>query len=757
MPLSMNKIYAWGLVCTLSLIFLSTSSMQAQLSAGGTPMSFILHDQVAPAPDAIDMAPVDVARLRAEDAINDRDFTKPHRFGKQIEVGMNPENSGVWEELPGGDRLWRVTVRSFGAQTINMIFSRYKLPEGAQLFIYNKDRSMVIGAFTHANNQPEEVLGTTLVDGDEMVVEYYEPAWVAFPGEVEIGSIVHGYRLPGDGEQEQDGEGRAFGDSGNCHNNVNCPSGSAWANQKRSVVRIVNGGDWCTGALINTANNSGLPYLLTANHCYAASYATWVFWFNFEASGCTNPASSPTNYTTLSGSTLKSRNAASDFMLLQLNSTPGAAQTPYYAGWNRGTTAPTSSVCIHHPSGDIKKISFDNNAATNSSWSGTPANSHWHVIWDSGVTEPGSSGSPLFDQNQRIIGQLHGGASVCGGSDLSDEYGKFSVSWNTGTTSATRLSDWLDPGSSGATTANGYDPFAGGANFLTVSPSNQNVTAAAGSTAFSVSSNVSWTASTTATWITLSPASGTNNGTVTATYTANGTTSSRVGTITITGGGFTQNVTVTQAGTTGACSNDGETANNSRTTAPTIALNTNKLSQIGSSTDVDWWKFTLSATTTVTLTLSTLPADFDLQLRRSNGNVISTSQNGSTLNETITATLAAGTYYAYVYGYNGAFSTSVCYTLRVGTTALQGGHTDKHLDETSVSIAPNPTNGLTTLRLSDASDARVLVYDQIGRKVMEQNGREQFELNFANLPGGTYIIRVETGGKTLVERVIVGK
>src|SRR5690606_879424 len=98
---------------------------------------------------------------------------------------------------------------------------------------------------------------------------------------------------------------------------------------------------------------------------------------------------------------------------------------------------PTSQVGIHHPSGDVKKICFDNNAPTQVTYGNA---SCWRVVnWESGTTEPGSSGSPLFDQNQRIVGQLYGGTASCS-SITHDNYGRFDVSWE-GTNSSNRLRD----------------------------------------------------------------------------------------------------------------------------------------------------------------------------------------------------------------------------------------------------------------------------------------------------------------------------
>ena len=744
------------------LLFLFVNAMvfantYAQISQGGMPVSFLYPEVSTRYLQAELMPIVNVDRMRQEDAANATDGSteKRLRFGAEMEVSLDMNSSGITDILPNGDKLWRLAIKSAGANTINLIFSKYYVPAGAQLFIYSVDRLHIIGAFTDLNNQMDQKLGTTLVEGEECIIEYYEPSWVTFAGQIAIGTVVHGYRMPGDEDAE-----RGFGGSGSCNNNANCPEGADWGDQKRSVARIVNGGDWCTGALINNTANDGTPYFLSANHCYTSNFSTWVYWFNYESTGCSNPGTAPTP-NTLSGATLKSRNAASDFLLLQLNTTPPTSYNVYYAGWNRSATAGTSSTCIHHPSGDIKKITFDNNTATNGSWAGTPANSHWRVVWDDGVTEGGSSGSPLFDQNKRIVGQLHGGASFCGGSDLSDEYGKFNLSWDLGTTTATRLKEWLDPSNTSVTVLDGLG--AGTSNFLTVTPSNQNAGSASGSAAFNVSSNVNWTASTSASWISLSPSSGSNNATITASYSTNTGTATRAGSVTITDGIISQTVTITQQGTSqSTCTNGDEPSNNTRTNAPVIAFNTDKNSIIASSTDKDFWKFTLSTSTSVTITLGNLPADFDLRLRNSGGTILVTAQNGGTSSESITTTLVAGTYYANVYGYNGAFSTTQCYLLRVNTSSgivpLEGIN-DKvigsDLPVGEFRMFPNPTNDFTTIEYDGY--ATVELYDGTGKLVFAKSEFGKTQFDFTNLPYGIYIVKVNQNGKISTKKLVVEK
>jgi PKD repeat protein len=146
---------------------------------------------------------------------------------------------------------------------------------------------------------------------------------------------------------------------------------------------------------------------------------------------------------------------------VELNTTPPVGYNVFYAGWDNSNATPTSTACVHHPSGDIKKFSNDHDASVSDQYLGTSGinDSHWKIVmWDDGTTtEGGSSGSPLFDQNHRIVGQLHGGYASCS-SLTSDWYGKFSMSWDRGTTNATQLEHWLDPTTTGTTIQNGYDP-----------------------------------------------------------------------------------------------------------------------------------------------------------------------------------------------------------------------------------------------------------------------------------------------------------
>jgi len=445
-----KNYFAFGIV----FIFLFNLNGFSQINAGGTPYSFQKSHQIKTNLIFEHMPAIDTEQLLAEDEINDKFKDIPWRFGEEFEVNFSLKDNGIWEELPKGGRLWRLGIESEGAFSLNLIFDNYLLPPEAKLYIYNVDKTQVIGAFTDFNNQEDRMFATTLVKGDAIILEYYEPNNAEFSGELLLGTVVHAYR-------DVYGYIKSFGSSGSCNNNVACPEAAGWENEIRSASHLILGGSVCSGALVNNTTNDGTAYYLSANHCYS-SPGSLVFWFNWQSPTCSNPTSSP-SYDAMSGAVDRARNASSDFWLVELNNRPqDVGIDVYYAGWNRENSPSSLSVGIHHPSGDIKKISFDDDPSVSSDYDPNPylANSHWEITaWDDGTTEGGSSGSPLFDQNHRITGQLHGGWASCT-SITQDYYGKFSMSWDYGGTSSTQLVDWLDPSGSVGLTLDGYDPTA---------------------------------------------------------------------------------------------------------------------------------------------------------------------------------------------------------------------------------------------------------------------------------------------------------
>ncbi len=476
-------------MCLLGSFLVLTAVSYGQLSKGGTPHSF-QHTAMKSQINARVMALVDVDAMLVEDDIEEQEGL-PFRFGAPFDVNYDLKSSGEWQELSDGSRIWRLRIVSEGAYSINLIYDNFYLPPGAELFVYSEDREMVTGAFTENNNKESGLFATAPVKGGDITVEYYEPSDVRDQGHFTITRIVHAYKdIFGFGGDKYD---KAYGSSGSCNNNVNCPEGADWQLESRAVAMVLlgNGTRWCSGSMINNVRQDETPYFLTANHCLNGE-ENWIIMFRYESPGCANE-DGPTNYT-VHGTTLRATNTYSDFALVELSEVPPTDYNVYYVGWSNIDVAASSAVGIHHPSGDIKKISFENDPLTSTTYLGTSGESHWRVEnWDDGTTEGGSSGSALFDPNHKLVGQLHGGYASCT-SPTADWYGKFSDSWDYGSSSSNRLRDWLDPDNTGATILGGYDPFESPipvANF-SGSPTSGNYPLTVGFTDLSTGTPTSW-------------------------------------------------------------------------------------------------------------------------------------------------------------------------------------------------------------------------------------------------------------------------
>lgn len=424
------------------LLFLLPGVVKGQISIGGTPVQIEKLKSASPT-DLIVLPSVDNFKLRrTTDITPDEPTLKPLQFAHPFDVKLNLKNAGKWysdDDL----NVWQLRVRSVGAYSLNVIFNQFNLPENARLFLIGVNSGEILGAYSSANNSESRVLAVEPVAGDELLIQYEEPVGVEFPGELEISRVSHDFV----GIKSYDPR-RPMGIlSGSCNVNVNCDLANGTESIRDAVCRImIEGTELCTGTLINNTSLDGTPYLLTAYHCVGTprKATSAVFIFNFESPSC---AFIPGDVSrSLSGSTIKASFDSLDFALLQLNNAVPYSYRPHFAGWNRRNVAPSSSMTIHHPQGDVKKISIDKDAALTGKFSSSYlAKGFWNIVrWDYGTTESGSSGGPLFDQNKLLIGTEIGGAATCQ-LPTNDYFSKFALAWNYRSETSRQLKAWLDP------------------------------------------------------------------------------------------------------------------------------------------------------------------------------------------------------------------------------------------------------------------------------------------------------------------------
>ncbi len=633
---------------------------------------------------------VNLADIQAEDDARDP-VDKALRIGifRELPVPVAAARAkstlGGWIAMPDGGHIWRLVVESPEAIGIRVHLAELALPDGCEITAYSTlEPSQMRGPYSSGTLDGREAFWTGTVFAESVTVEGYCPPGVSLDKiSLTADRLIHIYRDPVSKAKE-----------GNCHNDVTCYP--AWGSVRNGVAGIGSVGDsgylWCTGCLLNDqAPSTFIDYFMTANHCVASQSEaddTEFYWF-YQSSSCNgsppNIASVPSTdggAVYLAGRTYA---AANDFSFLRLRTASPGGVT--YAGWSVATPSSSETLTgIHHPDGAYKRISFGNREASDANY--------WFVHWSSGVTEPGSSGSPLFNASQQFIGQLYGGYSACGDPDGIDDYGRFNVSYP-------YISRWL------------------GSSALTLSPLNRthSSSAASGQT-LAVSASGSWTATDNRDWIAVTSGnSGTGNGTVTYRITANGG-AVRTGSITVTGGGSTQRFTVTQL------DGDRYEADNSSPAAKLIGNRQTQNRSIHQAGDWDWVKFRIGPHGARRVDLKTSGASGDTQLWLYGSDSAGASAyrrfaynddgGPGSFSRIWTSALASGTYFVKIqeYGNNG---TIPAYTLQASWIPATPA-ADAYESDNNSSRAKTISNGRTQVRTIHAPRNRDWAKFRIGSR-----------------------------------------
>jgi len=465
------------LIVTLLIVY---SSLYSQLSPS---KSYALHGDLKSSNLSIECSQDEIQELINLQLESERKNVI-YPVGKLIPLQLDLMQKAEWTYDEFDNRIGKLTIHSTGATGLGVYFSDFFLPIGAKFSAYSPSQSESIGPFSFVDNPKEKGFGSGTINGEFLVLEVFIPKGTKALPQLKIGHL--GYqRNP---RLMKNKASRDFGDSKDCQVNVLCDEGDDWQDKKNAVVRIkmVFGGfeGWCTGTIMNNTYQDCTPYVLTADHCRHSSdgsvaaeseYANWEFYFQYESTKCKSPSSEGSvKNVKLTGCTRKASGdnggeGDPDFLLLRLNNVIPQTYNPHFAGWDKRGLISTSGVMIHHPAGDIKKISTFVNAVESSEWDATKGkDTHWKLTWSKtkngfGVSEGGSSGSALWNQDKRVVGQLTGGSSACEegngtGPFNPDYFGKFSAAyhWNLGD-STRNLLYWLDNGRNNAFTMDGIN------------------------------------------------------------------------------------------------------------------------------------------------------------------------------------------------------------------------------------------------------------------------------------------------------------
>ncbi|TRX73373.1 trypsin-like peptidase domain-containing protein [Pseudomonas mangiferae] len=427
--------------------------------------------RLVPSPTVVDLGPL--ATTRAE-------LAEPAKEGQPERIGLRRDIEALKDDSLTGSALnWRVTSAGGHIAAISLI-SPDALSVRAGLAVKNLPSSAVVRFYTQQDPTPVEVHASVIlqaiernltaddqsvnariywsppIQGNEITVEIELPEGVSKDAlNVSLPVLSHLYRSPTDTDSKSEVK---LGNSGACEVDYACEAGGdpSLDVKSRSTAKMifVDDGDsyLCSGTLLNNNNQDRTPYFLSANHCIstqtsASSLAT--FWF-YRATACKGLTLDPTTTTLYGGAQLLYHSANTDTAFLRLLDAAPAGAT--FAGWSTDATSykPGQAVLgVHYPRGDVQKISHgkvDSYSTCTSSGSNKfickssflPKATFLGIIWNSGITEGGSSGSSLFSGDQ-VIGQLYGGGSSCLSPTKPDHYGLLSVAYNA------KLKDWLSP------------------------------------------------------------------------------------------------------------------------------------------------------------------------------------------------------------------------------------------------------------------------------------------------------------------------
>ena len=394
----------------------------------------------------ITMPDFDVEELLIEDLQRDT-LDLPFRFGKGFDIPLTLAD-GIWTKTLCG-RIWNLKIYSHGAYSINLVFDKIYLPEGGELYLYNEDRTVVYGPVTYLQSTKSEALFLTdIIPGNSITIEIFEPDNSFDKTNINVMRVVHGYKNINSFNTDLKSE--------DCYRNIACYPEWDESSDGVAMVLLSAGTYICTGSLLNNTAQNFRPFFLTAFHCIDQypqngviisaeidSAKNWLFRFQWKATQCNG--STAGTYKTYNGANYRASWNDADFALMELIENPMGNLEITWLGWDKSGDTPASGTLIHHPLGTGMRVTKDIDQLTETSYQSSIGQNYWKSDWDTSATNDGSSGAPLFDQNEKVVGQFRGGDKSCDNPDREGWSGCLYRSWTGGGDSTNQLSYWLDP------------------------------------------------------------------------------------------------------------------------------------------------------------------------------------------------------------------------------------------------------------------------------------------------------------------------
>jgi hypothetical protein len=411
--------------------------VSALLTPAAAPSSTI----VLPAPSATEKARVatvgerSAAASAATGTLTVKQRVRAIGFARAMPHGERPLSTSAmpWQALADGGMAARINVISPGAAAIRISVMLSKThPDVALRFAGSGDPQHVFGPFSAKEVAASRVYWSPVLEGDSATVEIYVPRGLA-PADVQLAIPMISHLIMTVGGLQKSEPVGDIGASGGCEVDVACVATPAALNQARAVAKLLftEGGDSfiCTGTLLNDSIASNTPYLYTASHCMdsqEAASSLVTYWF-FDAVAC-GDRSVPPYKTVTGGAVLLGRSIDSDWALVRLNTAPPA--NAVFSAW-RADAIPdfTAVTAIHHPEGDLKKIS---DGSTSDYFSFSDNTSFARMRYTTGATEPGSSGAGLLTSGNNagfyeLRGGLYAGNVSCSSRNGFDVYSRLDV------------------------------------------------------------------------------------------------------------------------------------------------------------------------------------------------------------------------------------------------------------------------------------------------------------------------------------------